>query len=114
MEDFQTYAAPHVATLQTLQMYGWLFCGQVTSEKKIQRFYLPRWIRTVICPKGGRTKFEHLLEPWEEPCYAEDLDDYTEDEDAEEESNEEKGREEKYAEEEGIEEDSAEEEGTAE
>lgn len=114
VEDFQTFVAPHAATLQTFQMYGGLVSSQVTSKEKMQRFHLLRWIRSVICPKGGGAKFEHLLEPWEELYYDEDLDDYTEEEDTEEESNEEEGREEKCKEEEVTEEEDSEEEGTEE
>ena len=116
VEDFQTFVAPHAAVLQTFQMYGGLVSSQVSSKEKILGFRLPRWIRSVICPKGGE-KFEHLLKPWEQLYHAEDSDDHTEEEDTEEESNEEEDKEEnckeeEVTEEEGTEEEDTEEEGT--
>ena len=27
----------------------------------MRRFYLPHWIRTIVCPRGGGTRFEHFL-----------------------------------------------------
>lgn len=89
MADFQTFVAPHAATLQTFQWYGGLLCDPETWEERVERFYLPRWIRTVICPKAGEAKFEHLLEPWEKWFYDQGLEnDNHEKEDTEDEGNE--------------------------
>lgn len=59
--DFQAFVAPHAGTLSSFQMHSGLVCARVTDEEKLQRFYLPHWIRTVVCPRGGGTKFEHFL-----------------------------------------------------
>lgn len=58
--DFQTFVAPHAGTLSRFQMHSGLVCQRgVTEEERQQRFFLPHWIRTVICPRGGGTSFEH-------------------------------------------------------
>ncbi|MCJ1346699.1 hypothetical protein MMC31_004917 [Peltigera leucophlebia] len=59
--DFQAFVAPHAGTLTTFQMHSGLICPRVTEEEKLQRFYLPHWIRTVVCPRGGGTEFEHFF-----------------------------------------------------
>lgn len=91
--DFQTFVAPQVATLQTFQWYGGLLWEPVTWEEQVERFYLPRWIRTIICPKGGGARFEHLLEPWGEQYYGHGLEDNAEEGDTEDEGNEEENTE---------------------
>ena len=58
--DFQTFVAPHAGELARFQMHSGLVCQRgVTEEERKQRFFLPHWIRTVICPRGGGTSFEH-------------------------------------------------------
>lgn len=59
--DFQTFAAPHSGKLKTFHLHSGLLCAQVTQEEKVQRFYLPHWIRTVLCPRGGAAKCRHFL-----------------------------------------------------
>ena len=59
--DFQTFVAPHAGTLKTFHLHSGLLCAQVTQEEEMQRFYLPHWIRTVLCPRGGSAKFRHFL-----------------------------------------------------
>lgn len=59
--DFQAFVAPHAETLETFHLHSGLLCAQVTQEEKVQRFYLPHWIRTVLCPRGGVAKFRHFL-----------------------------------------------------
>lgn len=62
VEDLKAFVAPHAAggTLQTFKMYGGLVCAQVTAEEKLQRYDLPNWIRTVICPQGGGARFDQV------------------------------------------------------
>lgn len=57
--DFQTFVAPHAGTLTRFQMHSGIVCPSVTEEEREQRFFLPHWIRTVVCPRGGGTSFEH-------------------------------------------------------
>ena len=57
--DFQEFVAPHAGTLASFQMHSGIVCAKVTEEERLQRFYLPHWIRTVVCPPGGGTTFEH-------------------------------------------------------
>lgn len=57
--DFQTFIAPHAGTLTRFQMHSGIVCPGVTEEEREQRFFLPHWIRTVVCPRGGGTSFEH-------------------------------------------------------
>lgn len=58
--DFQTFVAPHAGKLALFQMHSGLVCRrEVTEEERKQRFFLPHWIRTVICPRGGDNSSEH-------------------------------------------------------
>lgn len=57
--DFQAFAAPHAGTLASFQMHSGIVCPRATEEERKQRFYLPHWIRTVVCPRRGGTTFEH-------------------------------------------------------
>lgn len=59
--DFRAFVAPHAGTLTSFHLHSGLVCPQVTEEEKLQRFYLPHWIRTIVCPRGGGTRFEHFL-----------------------------------------------------
>lgn len=57
--EFETFVAPHAGTLVRFQMHSGLVCPGVTEEEIEQRYFLPHWIRTVICPRGGGASFEH-------------------------------------------------------
>lgn len=114
--DFQTFVAPHAGTLQTFRLHGGLVSRLVTQEEERHRYTLPHWIRTVICPKGGGAKFEHISEQPGLSYYAENWWDDVEEEDAEEDAEEEDSEEEEDAEEEdavdGTGEEGIKEEGT--
>ena len=57
--DLWTFVAPHEGKLAHFQMHSGLVCTNVTEEEREQRYILPHWIRTIICPRGGGTTFEH-------------------------------------------------------
>lgn len=57
--DFWTFVAPYVGKLASFQMHSGLVCQNVTEEEIKQRYFLPHWIRTIICPRGGETIFKH-------------------------------------------------------
>lgn len=59
--DFQSFVAPHAGMLGTFHLHSGLVCPRATEDEKLQRYYLPHWIRTVVCPRGGGTRFEHFL-----------------------------------------------------
>lgn len=59
--DFKVFVAPHAGTLKAFHMHGGLKCPQVSTEELVQRYYLPHWIRTVICPQEGGEIFTHFL-----------------------------------------------------
>lgn len=57
--DFQAFVAPHAGTLASFQMHSGIVCPGATDDERLQRYYLPHWIRTFVCPRGGGTVFEH-------------------------------------------------------
>lgn len=57
--DFWTFVAPHAGTLARFQMTSNLVWPGATRAERWQRWFLPHMIRTVICPRGGGTTFEH-------------------------------------------------------
>lgn len=61
VEDLKAFLAPHARMLETFDLYSGLVCARVTPEEEMQRVFLPHWIRTVICRKGGGgAAFEHV------------------------------------------------------
>lgn len=66
-----------------------MFADQTTPEQRLQRFYLPYWVRAVICPKGGEAEFEIILGQPKGTYLAEDLEDGAEQRDG---GNEDGGR----------------------
>lgn len=59
--DFRAFVAPHAGSLTTFQLHSGLVCPQVTEDEKLQRFYLPHWIRTIVCTRRRGSRFEHFL-----------------------------------------------------
>lgn len=56
--DFQDFLIPHAGTLKTFHLHGGLASSQVTPD---ERYYLPHWIRTFVCPRGGGAEFRYFL-----------------------------------------------------
>lgn len=54
--DFQAFAKPHAGSLKSFKLYNQLRCAHETVEEEMRRQDLPRWIQTVLCPRGGETK----------------------------------------------------------
>lgn len=79
--DFKAFLKPQAPLLKTFDLYSGLVCARATAEEEMQRFFLPHWIRTVICRKGGSgVVFRHVGGQPEGSYEADDLEDNAEDE----------------------------------
>lgn len=70
--DFKAFVAPHAGTLKTFHLHGRLKCARVTTEEMAQRYQLPDWARTVICPGGEEVRCTQLWGQTEECFEVED------------------------------------------
>lgn len=52
---------PHADTLKVFHLHGGLKCPRISPEELVNRYYLPHWIRTVVCPRRGGAIFTHFL-----------------------------------------------------
>lgn len=84
--DFKAFVEPHAGKLKVFHLHGGLKCPHISTRELVQRYYLPHWIRTVVCPRRGGAMFTHFLgqpegsfEPENEVSDSEDRDSGAED-----------------------------------
>lgn len=97
--DFKAFVEPHAGTLKVFHLHGGLKCPRMLPEELVQRYYLPHWIRTVVCPRREGAKFTHFcgqpegsFEPEDEGSDSEDGNSGAEDSGAEDAGAEDSGQ----------------------